>query len=223
MLRRWDQTAARNADLYIANSEFVRQRIKRVYGRDAEIVHPPVDVDRLKPRPRGERLLVVSRLLPYKRVDLIVRAATQAALGLDVVGTGPALPKLRMMAGSTVRFHGRVDDELLKDLFEGCRALCVAATEDFGIAPLEANAAGKPSVAYAAGGALETIEDGVTGSLFTELSVDAVLRAIAAADELEASPEQLAAHASRFSPTSFRNQMRSLVASRLATLRAVQE
>ncbi len=150
-LRRWDRAAARRAGIYVANCEHVRRHVMSVYGRDAVVIYPPVDVTRFTPRPRGGRLLVVSRLLPYKRVDLIVRAATRAGLGLDVVGTGPCMRELREIAGPTVAFHGKVDDRALRELFENCRALCVAATEDFGIAPIEANAAGKPVVAYAEG------------------------------------------------------------------------
>src|SRR6266446_5308140 len=108
------------------------------------------------PRPRGERWLVVSRLLPYKRVDLAVAAATAARLPLDVVGTGPAIEGLRAMAGPSVIFHGRLNDQAITEMMETCRAVVVPGTEDFGILPVEANAAGKPVIALAAGGALET-------------------------------------------------------------------
>jgi glycosyltransferase involved in cell wall biosynthesis len=210
-LRRWDQAAARRADLYIANSAQVQARVRAVYGREAKVVYPPVDVDRFVPRERGERLLVISRLLPYKRVDLVVRAASRAGLGLDVVGVGPCLERLRALAGPTVKFHGRVDDATLGALLEGCRALCVAAAEDFGMAAVEAGAAGKPVVAFAGGGALETVTDGVNGILFAELTEQALLDAIVRADALEASPEELAAHARRFSARVFRERMRALV------------
>lgn len=210
-LRRWDLNAARRADLYIANSQHVRRRIAAVYARDAEVVYPPVDVERFSPRPRGERLLVVSRLLPYKRVDLVVAAATRAGLGLDVVGTGPELPGLRRAAGPGVRFHGRIDDQGLRQLFEECRVLVVAATEDFGITPIEAAAAGKPVVAYGAGGALETVRDGIDGVLFGERTVEALLEAIARADELGTTPEQLAASARRFSSHEFRRRIAEVI------------
>jgi glycosyltransferase involved in cell wall biosynthesis len=215
-LRRWDQAAARRADLYIANAQQVRARIRHVYGRDAEVVYPPVDVERFTPRERGERLLVISRLLPYKRVDLIVRAATRAGIGLDVVGMGPSLERLRELAGPTVEFHGRVDDDVVVELLEGCRALCVAATEDFGIVPVEANAAGKPVVAFAAGGVLETVVDGVGGALFDSLSEQALLAAIVRADAIDTSPEHLATLARRFSGRRFRSRIRALVDGALA-------
>ena len=215
-LRRWDQAAARRADLYIANAEQVRTRIRRIYGRDAEVVYPPVDVERFTPRGRGERLLVISRLLPYKRVDLVVRAASRAGIGLDVVGTGPSLDRLRAIAGPTVEFHGRVDDAAVVQLLEGCRALCVAATEDFGIVPVEANAAGKPVVAFAAGGALETVIDGVSGALFDTLTEQALLAAVVRADAIETSPRDLARLARRFSAQRFRSRIESLVDDALA-------
>lgn len=210
-LRRWDQAAARRADVYVANSRQVQDRIRDLYGRQAEVIYPPVDVDRFTPRPRGERLLVISRLLPYKRVDLIVRAATRAGIGLDVVGLGPQLAELRRLAGPTVTFQGRVEEKAMIELIEGCRAVCLAGTEDFGMAPVEAGAAGKPVVAYAEGGALETVQDGVNGALFRELTEQAVLDAIRRADALPSSAEDIASLAGRFSAEGFRQRFRELV------------
>ena len=215
-LRRWDSAWARRADIYIVNSEHVRRRVRAIYRRDAHVINPPVDVARFVPRPRGERLLVVSRLLPYKRVDLIVRAATRAGIQLDVVGVGPSFRRLREMAGPNVTFHGRVDDDSLKELLEGCRALCVAATEDFGIAPVEAGAAGKPVVAYAAGGALETLHDGVNASLFHDRCEEAFLEAVRRADKLDTPPAEIASLAHRFSSEIFRSRFRSLIGTALA-------
>lgn len=215
-LRAWDRAAARRADFYVANCENVRRRIRTVYGREATVIHPPVDVERFVPTPRGERLLVVSRLLPYKRVDLVVRAATRAGIGLDVVGVGPSFDALRQLAGPTITFHGRVDDATLTELMERSRALCLAATEDFGIAPIEANAAGKPVVAYAEGGVLETIEEGVNGAFFDELSEDAVLEAVRRADVLDATPGQLAEVSQRFSAQEFRRRFGAFVGRALA-------
>lgn len=222
-LRRWDRRAAGRADLYVANSRLVRDRIHALYGRTAEVIYPPVNVDQFTPGPRGERLLVISRLLPYKRVDLIVRAATRKGLGLDVVGVGPQLEELRSLAGPTVAFHGRVQEGAMVELIEGCRALCLAGTEDFGIAPVEAGAAGKPVVAYAEGGALETVRDGVNGALFSELTVDALLEAIRRADELNASPDEIAGLAERFSARSFGQRFRELVSEELARRRGQAE
>ena len=206
-LRRSDQHGARRADLYLANSENVRRRIMMAYGVGATVIFPPVDVDRFRPRPRGERLLVISRLLPYKRVDLIVEAATRLGLGLDVVGDGPTLPALRAVAGPRVAFHGAVSDETVVELIEGCRAVCVAAEEDFGIVAVEAQAAGKPVVAYGYGGSLETVEEGVSGVFFGRPSVDEVVAAIRAGDRLATAPDDIAARAKRFSVQAFRERL----------------
>lgn len=214
--RRIDVCAARRADLYIAISEVVRERIRQRYGRDAPVVYPPVDVDRFTPKPRGDRLLVVSRLLAYKRVDVVVDAATRAGLGLDVVGTGPALSDLRRRAGPTVRFLGRLPDSEITELFERCRAFCLPGAEDFGITPVEANAAGKPVVAFAGGGALETIEDGVTGVFFAEHSVEALLGALRACDAVSSSPERIAQHVRRFSRRAFRERLSSVLVEAIA-------
>jgi glycosyltransferase involved in cell wall biosynthesis len=215
-LRRWDRRAAALPDVYVANCEQVRDRIRGIYGREAAVVYPPVDVQRFRARPQGERLLVISRLLRYKRVELVVRAATRAGIGLDVVGTGPSMRALRRMAGPTVRFHGRIDDAALVELVEGCRAVCVAATEDFGIVPIEANAAGKPVAAFAAGGALETVTDGVNGALFHELTEDALLDAVRRLERLETSPEQLREGAERFSVRAFTERFSAVVDDALA-------
>lgn len=211
VVRRWDRAAARRADLYIAISNAVRDRIRLRYGIEAPIVYPPVDIERFRPSERGERLLVVSRLLRYKRVDLIVDAATKAGIGLDVVGTGPAIDELRGRAGPTVKFHGRLEDDDVTCLMEGCRALCLPGEEDFGITPIEAHAAGKPVVAFGAGGALETVENGISGCFFTHQEVDGVLDAIARCDRISTSPEAIARTAQRFSCQMFRQRLLSVL------------
>lgn len=211
ILRSWDRAAARRPDLYIAISRVVQQRIRMIYGRDAPVVYPPVDTERFRPTPRGERLLVVSRLLPYKRVDVVVRAATKAKIGLDVVGDGPALDELRRIAGPSVAFHGRLDDAVITQLMEEARAVCVPGFEDFGIVPVEAQAAGKPVVAFAAGGSLETVKDGVTGALFAEPTIEAVLAALKRCDRLATPPERIAEHAQRFSSVAFRSALQDVI------------
>lgn len=216
LFRRIDRAAAVRADLYIAISQTVRQRIRAAYGIDAAVVPPPVDVERFRPTPRGERLLVVSRLLPYKRVDLLVRAATRAGRGLDVVGDGPMLPVLRELAGPTVTVHGGVDDGTVVQLMEGCRAVCVAAEEDFGLVAVESQAAGKPVIAYGRGGSLETVEEGVTGVFFRERTEESVIAAFAAADQLDASPETIAERARRFSREAFRAKLAGVLETALS-------
>lgn len=211
-LTRWDKNAARRPDAYVVNSENVRRRVRAAYGFDSTVVHPPVDVDRFTPRPRGERFLVVARLLAYKRIDLVVAAATRAGLPLDVVGTGPALDDLRALAGPTVAFHGRLPDAEVTALMESCAALCFPGEEDFGITPVEALAAGKPVVAYAAGGALETLERGVTATFFDRPDVDAAEAAMRAVLALDTDPAALAASARRFSGAAFADGIRAAVA-----------
>jgi glycosyltransferase involved in cell wall biosynthesis len=209
--RHMDRKAARRADLYIGISQSVQRRIKTAYGIDAALVYPPVDLDRFRPTPRGERLLVISRLLPYKRVELLVGAATQMGLGLDVVGDGPAFSALRELAGPRVAFHGAIDDRGVVELIEGCRAVCVAAEEDFGLVAVEAQAAGKPVVAWAGGGSLETVDDGYTGVFFRERTQESVISAINAADALATPPERIAQHARRFSRDAFRERLASVL------------
>jgi glycosyltransferase involved in cell wall biosynthesis len=211
VLKQWDRRAAQRADLYLANSENVRRRIRTAYGIEAEVVHPPVETERFAPRPRGDRLLVVSRLLPYKRVDLVVEAASRVGLPLDIVGTGPELDQLRAIAGPRIVFHDKADDREIVEMMESCRALVVAGTEDFGIVSVEAQAAGKPVVAFAAGGSLETVEDGVTGALFHEQRADAMIDAVKRADALTTSPNEIARRAQRFSRAAFRERLLDVI------------
>jgi glycosyltransferase involved in cell wall biosynthesis len=206
-LQRWDRLAAGRAAAYVANSEATRTRVQTVYGIDSAVVPPPVEVHRFTPTPQGERLLVVSRLLPYKRVDIVVEAATRAGLGLDVVGSGPAAADLRQRAGPTVRFHGSVDDTEVTELMQSCRALCLPGVEDFGITPVEAQAAGKPVIAFARGGALETVEPGVSGVLFSDPTADGFLAAVRECEGIQFDHRGIAARAARFSPEAFRDGM----------------
>lgn len=214
-MRRLDRNAARRADVYIANSREVRGRIRDAYGIDATVVYPPVDIDRFVPRPRGERLLVIGRLISYKRVDLVVRAAARLGIGLDVIGDGPMLATLRDLAGPDVTFHGSVTKAVATELLEGCRAVCVAGEEDFGLVPVEAQAAGKPVIAFAGGGALETVTGGVTGVFFYEQNEESLVAAIVESEKLDTPPEVIAEHAKPFSRAAFRRNLLSEISSRL--------
>lgn len=210
-LRRLDARAAGRADAYVVNSAAIRSRVLSSYGLDSQVVYPPVHTERLRPRPRGERLLVISRLLPYKRVDLVVAAARRLGLGLDVVGDGPLLDDLRALGGPGTVFHGAASDETVTQLLESCATVCVAGEEDFGIVAVEAQAAGKPVVAYGRGGACETVVDGVTGVLFDEQTVACVADAVAACGRLDTAPERIAASAARFSAAAFADGLRSAI------------
>jgi len=211
-LRRLDVSAARRADLYIANSANVRERIRNAYGLVPVVVHPPVDTERLRPTPRGERLLVVSRLLAYKRVDLVVAAAQRLGRGLDVVGDGPLLEQLRRAAGPDIVFPGAGQEETVMQLLHRRFSVCVAGEEDFGIAAVEAQAAGKPVVAFGRGGARETVAHGVTGVLFEEQTVEAVMGAIGDCERLATPPHVIAANATRFSARAFAERLGTVVA-----------
>jgi glycosyltransferase involved in cell wall biosynthesis len=178
-LRLWDGQAMQRPDVIVANSEFVRRRIRKHYRRDASVIHPPVDVDGFAWTSEKEDFyVVVSRLVPYKRVDLAVRAFTRMGLPLRVLGSGPGERQLRMVAGPTVEFLGWRPAAEVRDHMQRARAFVLPGQEDFGIAQVEAQAAGTPVIAQAVGGALETIVPGETGILFPDPTVDSLVEAI---------------------------------------------
>lgn len=204
-MRRWDLKKNDNVDVFIANSLNISKRISSLYGRHSVIVHPPVDLARFSyEMGPDEYYLVVSRLLQYKRVDLAVNACTELGRPLLVVGTGPEERRLRAMAGPSVRFLGRVDDSEISGLLARCRALLFCGEEDFGIVPLEAIASGRPVIAYGAGGALETMRDGVTGLFFHEQTAASVCESIQRFEASEYDSGACAEHAASFSPEHFR-------------------
>jgi glycosyltransferase involved in cell wall biosynthesis len=220
-LRRWDRSAARRPTLYVANSRTVKERIAELYGREATVLHPPVDVERFRPTPipQDGYLLVLSRLLGYKRIDLAIAAAAAVGRPLVIAGEGPERDRLEQAAGPDVTFVGRVPDEALADLFAGAGALLQCGEEDFGIAVLEANAAGRPAVALGRGGALETIRPGETGVLFDQPGVDAVAEAVRTALERRWQPELLALHAHAFAPDRFFAAFERIIERHVAELR----
>ena len=183
-LRRWDRATAAGVDHFVAISRFVADRIRRAYGRDADVIHPPVDVTRFRVEESpGEFYLVVSALTPYKRVDLAVEAANRLGRRLVVVGSGPEEARLRALAGPTVELYGWRDDVETAELYARCRALIFPTLEDFGITPLEAMAAGRPVIALGAGGALETVvppggPEPATGLFFERQTVEDLVTAI---------------------------------------------
>jgi glycosyltransferase involved in cell wall biosynthesis len=178
-LKRWDLRASKQPDYFIANSRFVADRIKRAYGREATVIPPPIDVSRFKVEEKNEDYyLVLSRLLSYKRIDLAVAAATKLNRPLVVIGDGPARAQLEQSGGPSVKFLGWQNDETVARYASRCRALLFPGEEDFGMTPLEVNAAGRPVIAYGSGGALETVVDGVTGLFFNEPTTDSLVKAI---------------------------------------------
>ncbi|MEA2388063.1 MAG: hypothetical protein QOG41_836 [Thermoleophilaceae bacterium] len=209
--RQWDWIAAQRVDAYVANSATTQRRVQAYFGRDSRVVHPPVEIERFDPSGaaggrRGDHYLVLSELMPHKRIDVAVEAFNRLRLPLVVAGDGPDMRRLRSLAGPTVKFAGRVSDREVARLLENCRALVVTAVEEFGIAAVEAQAAGRPVLSVGVGGALETVVDGVTGRLWqggpAELA-DAVL----AFDVDSVDPEACVRSAARFDRTVFRERL----------------
>jgi glycosyltransferase involved in cell wall biosynthesis len=204
-LARWDAETAARVDHFVANSRHVAGRIRRYYDRVATVVYPPVDTAFFTPEGRSSDnyLLVVSALVPYKRLDLAIAAAQAARLPLKIVGRGPELARLRRLAGPDVSFLGSLTNEEIRDLYRHAAAVLLPGEEDFGMVPVEAQACGCPAVALARGGALETVVDGVTGVLVEESSVSAFADGLRRARELRVDIGALRAHAERFSTDVF--------------------
>jgi glycosyltransferase involved in cell wall biosynthesis len=178
-LKQWEIRAASRPDYYIANSHIVAERLKSAFGVEATVIEPPIVTSRFKPRKDTEDYyLILSRLTPYKRIDLAVEACTKTGRNLMVVGDGPDRSRLESLAGPTVRFLGRQPDAVVNRHASRCRALIFPGEEDFGMAPLEINAAGRPVVAYGAGGATETVIENLNGVLFREQTVESLVQAL---------------------------------------------
>ena len=213
-LRRWDRAAGRRAGHLGCISRHVAARIRRVWGREARVVYPPVRTTffrPVEPGAVGDAYLCVSALTPYKRVDVAVDACTRLGRRLDVIGTGPDLPRLRRRAGPTVRFLGWQPDEAVRQAVARCRAFLFPGEEEFGIAPLEAMAAGRPVIAYGRGALAETVVDGVTGLFFREQTPAALTDALDRGEVTGWSAEKIRAHALRFGEEAFRAEMTALV------------
>ena len=216
LLRSLDRAAASHVDQFVANSRAVRDRILRFYGRDAVVVPPPVHVDRFRVLGQVDTepyLLVVSRLVAYKRIDVVVRAAREGKFPLVVLGDGPARPDLERLAegSSQIRFLGKVSDDEVVRYLQHCYALVFPGEEDFGIAPVEAHAAGRPVLAYAAGGALDTIQDGLNGVLFNLQTSDAVIDAWERSQRVAWDSAKITRTAERFRPERFYEGIQAVV------------
>ena len=203
-LRSWDVVTSNRVDYFVANSPAVAERINKFYRRDAVYIPPPVDTSGFESSDQpGEYFLVVSRLVPYKRIDLAVQAFTMLGLPLKVVGSGRDEKRLKRMAGRNVTFLGKRSDAEVRAYLAGCRALIFPGEEDFGITPVEAQAAGRPVIAYAGGGALATVRDGVTGSFFHEQSVSALADSVASFNVQQYDSRTIRAHAATFDTRRF--------------------
>ena len=200
-LARWDAATAPRVGRFVANSAHVAGRIRRYYNRDATIVYPPVDTIFYHPEstPPGQHFLIVSALVPYKRIDVAIDACRRAGAALRIAGDGPDRERLERLAGGTVEFLGRLTDEEIRDEYRRAMAVLLPGEEDFGIVPVEAQACGRPVVALARGGALETIEPAETGILFDELTPAHMAAALEQVAATSFDPERLRANALRFS------------------------
>lgn len=209
----WDRRAAQRPTLFVANSRNVAERVRRFYGRESEVLACPVDVDRFTlGAGRGNYFVVVSRLLPYKRIELAIAACALAGVPLQIVGTGPAERSLRTFAaGSRTTFRGNLDDAAVNRIVGDARAAILPGVEDFGLVPLEAAAAGRPTIAFAAGGALETIVANRTGLFFDEPTPAALAHALGRFDSTRFDPLVLRAHAQTFAPPRFAQQLHAIV------------
>ncbi|NDJ35531.1 MAG: glycosyltransferase family 4 protein [Chloroflexi bacterium] len=211
-MQRWDYQAAQQVDHFIAISSDIQRRIARFYDRDSVIIFPPVEVQRFAPVPSpADFFLVVSRLIPYKRVDLAVEACTRLNLPLKVAGSGRDRERLEALAGPTVEFLGYVPDADLPDLLARCRAFIFPGLEDFGIAPVEAQAAGRPVIAYRGGGALDTVVEGETGLFFDEQTVDGLCAALQRCDSMVWDPVRIRQNAARFDRAVFEDRLTAFV------------
>ena len=203
-LKRWDLRASKQPDYFVANSQFVADRIKQAYGRESVVIPPPIDVSRFHlEATNDDYYLVLSRLLSYKRIDLAVAAATKLNRPLVVIGDGPARAQLQQQAGPSVKFLGWQSDETVARYAARCRALLFPGEEDFGMTPLEVNAAGRPVIAYRSGGALETVVDGVTGLFFNEPTTESLADAIEDFETRSFDRFAIRRHAEKFDRTVF--------------------
>jgi glycosyltransferase involved in cell wall biosynthesis len=209
--RQWDWIAAQRVDAYVANSQTTKRRVARYFGREATVLHPPVELERFTPATPGDAYVILSELMPHKRIDVAIRAFGELRLPLVVVGNGPDARRLHRLAGPTVSFAGRVSDGEAARILSGARALVVTATEEFGIAAVEAQAAGRPVIALNAGGVRETVVEGVTGAFFDRPEPAALAETVVAFDALAVDADACVESARRFDRDQFRRGLTAVV------------
>jgi glycosyltransferase involved in cell wall biosynthesis len=217
-LRVWDQTSAMRVDDFIANSPVIAERIKKYYRREAVVIPPPVEASRFPATPATateDYFLALGRFVPYKRFDLAIEACNRLQLPLVVIGKGRDEERLKRMAGPTIRFLGRLSDEEVIHYYRHCRAFLFPGDEDFGITPLEAQAAGRPVIAYGAGGALASVVNGVTGLFFREQTVESLVEVLATFNERNFDPDAIRNHALEFDTPRFQRRIMQFIEARL--------
>ncbi|MFA6553683.1 MAG: glycosyltransferase [Patescibacteria group bacterium] len=207
-LRQWDRLAADRVDKFIANSRFVAHRIKKYYKHDSVVIHPPVDTSKFSIAEKvGDYFLIVSRLRPYKKVDIAIQAFNKLNLPLYIIGEGEEEERLKAMAGANVKFLGFQSDEKVRQYLAHCRAFIHPQEEDFGITPVEAMASGRPVIAFGAGGAMETVVHGVTGLHFDEQSWEALADTVIHFKQENFDPTVIQEHAKKFDTVEFKRRM----------------
>lgn len=213
-IRLWDASTANRVDHYVANSRYIARRIKKTYGKPSDVIYPPVDVDKFTLREAKEEFyLTASRMVPYKKIDLIVEAFSQTDKKLLVIGDGPDMAKIKSKAGKNVELLGFADDETMADLMGRAKAFVFAAEEDFGITPVEAQACGTPVICFGRGGARETVLDGESGLYFMEQNTKELLAAVAKFEQNydKFEPAKIRENSLKFSRTRFEAEIKSYV------------
>ena len=213
-IRLWDASTANRVDHYVANSRYIARRIKKTYGKPSDVIYPPVDVDKFTLREAKEEFyLTASRMVPYKKVDLIVEAFSQTDKKLLVIGDGPDMAKIKSKAGKNVELLGFASDETMTDLMGRAKAFVFAAEEDFGITPVEAQACGTPVICFGRGGARETVRDGESGLYFMEQNARGLLAAVAKFEQNydKFEPVKIRENSLKFSRARFEAEIKSYV------------
>jgi glycosyltransferase involved in cell wall biosynthesis len=209
--RQWDFIAAQRVDAYVSNSKTTQQRVERYFSRESTVIYPPVEIERFSPGPVADHHLVLSELIAHKRIEIIVRAFSRLGLPLVVAGDGPDARRLQRLAGPSVEFAGRISDHQAEQFLRSSQSLVVAATEEFGIAAVEAQASGRPVIALRAGGLLETVIEGETGIFFDKADPASLCTALESFEQSNFSTNDCVAQAQRFSPERFAREFATIV------------
>ncbi len=211
-LRLWDESSSHRVDHFIANSRTTAQRVQKYYRRQSDVIHPPVDTNFFHPNGQQEDyFLIVSALVPYKKIELAIRVFNQNGRALKIVGLGPEYKRLKQLSKTNVQFLGSIDEDSLLKAYQRARALIMPGEEDFGINALEAQACGIPVVSYARGGALETVISNETGVFFSNLSVDSLLGALDKLEAISFNKEAIRAHVQNFSREKFKENINAFL------------
>lgn len=214
IIRGWDYSAGQRPDKIVAISNYIRNRTKKYYRRETDVIYPPVNSELYQPANESEiedYFLIVGRQVDYKKTDIVVEAFNKNGLPLVVIGDGPALKKLKAMGNKNIKFLGRISDAEVKKYYAKCRAFIFPQEEDFGITPLEAQSAGRPVIAYRAGGALETVIEGETGEFFDEQTPESIIEAVNKFDHKKFNPNRIRQHALGFDNKVFKENIKKYI------------